>query len=73
MSASPKKAKLSCTQTRKPSAVGPLVNDGAPYSALRKVERCLLANLLQFECLYFELKQRALTGYDHWQYGQGEH
>lgn len=55
-------------------ARGPLVDDGAPYSAIGQVELMLLRNHLGMnDKVQLEPIPDALNGYTHWQYGVGKH
>lgn len=51
---------------------GPLVDDGAPYSAIGEVEVQLLRNQLSTD-LILEPKPDELQNYEYWQYGTGSH
>ena len=51
---------------------GPLVDDGAPYSAIGEVELQLVSSELIHKP-ELESKPDAVAEYDRWQYGQGDH
>lgn len=51
--------------------VGPLVDDGAEYSAIGSIELQILLNIDSDVGL--EPPPDTLNGHSHWQYGQGEH
>lgn len=55
-------------------AHGPLVDDGAPYSALGIVElKMIREQLKMFSNLNLDEIPESLNGYMHWQYGDGSH
>lgn len=54
-------------------AMGPLVNDGAPYSAIGNVRLRLVENHIGNDAgLEIEPIRLSLTGHTHWQYGKGD-
>lgn len=53
------------------NVVGPLVDDGAPYSAIGYVELQLLLN--QMNGIDLDSIPSCLGGTTKWQYGRGEH
>ena len=53
---------------------GPLLDDGAPYSAIGQIQLNLLANQIGMSPdLTLGAIPQALNGHTHWQYGTGEH
>lgn len=61
------------SDTKKTAAFGPLVDDGAPFSALGEVEMRTLKSSLIYADPPIEDKPPELQGYDTWQYGSGAH
>lgn len=54
--------------------IGPLVDDGAPYSAIGMIELKLLRDHLGLnECFELDPVPKTLNGYTQWQYGTGTH
>lgn len=54
--------------------LGPLVDDGAPYSAIRYVELLILRNALGLEVDFvLDKLPESLDGRTLWQYGSGKH
>ena len=53
---------------------GPLVDDGAPYSAIGLVELKVLASQLRLsQPIKLEKIPESLNDHTHWQYGTGDH
>lgn len=55
-----------------PKYLGPLLEDGSPYSALCKAELCCLINL-NFKSVVLDPVPNHVSCYKYWQYGQGQH
>ena len=54
--------------------LGPLVDDGAPYSAIGNIELRLLQDQFGYEIdAQFDSIPDSLDGHTHWQYGIGQH
>lgn len=55
-------------------AIGPLVGDGAPYSAIGSVELLLLTYHIEKDVGFeFQPIPLSLNGHTHWQYGVSDH
>ncbi len=62
------------TTVNVPSETGPLVDDGAPYSAIGMTELLSLSNKLDINIpIKLESIPSSLNGHTHWQYGTGAH
>lgn len=59
--------------TPSPRRKGPLLDDGAPYSAIGIVELRLLSGLKHIDARHLEPKPPSIAHFDWWQYGQGDH
>lgn len=64
---------LTACTTTSPRHNGPLLDDGAPYSAIGVVEVGLLFVLTNIDVSRLEPKTKAVSNFGWWQYGQGEH
>ena len=64
----------SAANTGLSSELGPLLDDGAPYSGIGQVELSLLADHIGLSPnSKIDAIPQALGSHTHWQYGSGEH
>lgn len=52
--------------------LGPIVDDGAPFSAVEEIELLIVSNKL-IHNTSIEPKLQKFADYNSWQYGTGEH